>query len=249
MISFKQYLLEADHKHEIHQEDAFDYALKHCKEALKLGMKPMVRGTFSDHSTAFVLTPETADDRKSANTSNYYTKILDETLGVAGYSLRSRSVIFANWENLHTAQDFGTVYAVLPVDGSKIGVCPFYDIFEVEIKIGGVQHGINIWNGEFELRDVPDRSFAKIVSGIEATLTPDFDPEHHFKDDFKKIFTPGKVKDQLLAAYDPKTLGFKLSTIAGIANLKGAHELWTSGKCIAIELDEYETLLKQHGLA
>lgn len=72
-------------------------------------------------------------DRVSANTSNYYTMLLDNSKKWNKFPKRSKSLICGN----QFKAAYGSMserYVVIPKDGSKIGICPtddFWDAFHM----------------------------------------------------------------------------------------------------------------------
>jgi hypothetical protein len=65
--------------------------------------------------------------RISRNTSNYYTLLLDTFSVWKNYPKRSKSLICST--HLVMSMSFGKVSIVIPVNGSKIGIVPTYDIW------------------------------------------------------------------------------------------------------------------------
>ena len=65
--------------------------------------------------------------RRSANTDNYYTEIVDNSDRWQMYPKRSESLICSN--DLSTSRGYGTAYVVLPKADPVIGVCPGGDFW------------------------------------------------------------------------------------------------------------------------
>ena len=223
---------KATYKRELTEDQAVELAKAHCKDALKTLDAPIVRG-MNEFENGYGLVQGEAGRRRSANTSNYYTTILDAVLP-AEYPKRSASIICANWKNYNTAEAYanGDVYIILPYDGAKIGVCPDNDMWGVEIKIGKNVEGIEPWNQEYEELGIPESAtFDEIVKSLEDALAED--KELYF--DIK----PGKVRETLIAAYSKP---FKLATTATPKKYSdGLKELWIGGKCIAISEKKFKS--------
>lgn len=79
-----------------------------------------------------------APPRRSANTHNFYTYIIDNSKDWKRFPKRSMSFICST--NARSAGSYGIVYQVFPVNGTKIGVCPsrdFWAAFEHEPRFHG----------------------------------------------------------------------------------------------------------------
>jgi hypothetical protein len=176
-----------------------------------------------------------AGGRRSANTSNHYTVILDHALSPLGFPKRSASIIAANWENRHRAEHYGTMYAILPFDGVKIGICPGDDMFETEIRIAGRNQFISDWNNEFDYLDVRDTSFTTLISDLKELKEDDSQPA------WLKRIDEDAIEEIIKSAYAKP---FKLTTTKEASyNDGGRHEVWIGGKCIAIDLGLYDQMM------
>jgi len=250
MITFKQYLQEARYRTDISNERAIDLLKDHCSDALKNIDTPLIRGTKTSTEQAYLVHGELGDGRSSAwSDSNFYTVILDEVNGPAGYPLRSKSVIMSNWAGFHNivsyARGKGGVYAMFPYDGVKIGVCPSYDMWEgpaFTIGESKRRRTINDWNDWFLYMNLDESSYEALVHSIEDTLE---DPERAAKetgkpegffDELVETFDPGKVDEQLHKAYSASNQEFDLVDTRTVYDISNERECWTSGKCVAIRL-------------
>ena len=234
-------LLSEDYKTRIDDMDtAIEYIKKHCSDALAFIDTPIVRGmTFSGRY--FSLQGDEGG-RESANTSNHYTAILDTVLGDLGYPLRSKSIICANWAGKHHAAGYGDeLYAILPYNGVKIGVCPGEDMWDTKVKLGFSRDIEDINRDLRRLGVAGTWSFAAMVKFLEVSLK---DLEDKKDIDELSLFGDlqvGKIEQQFREAYAKP---FKLATTAdaGVINDGREHELWIGGKCIAIQLKQYDVL-------
>lgn len=240
MITFKQFLVEAGkHKTEISVEEAIKLINTHCRDAMK---EPLYRG-MTPESDAFILHGE-ASKRSSANTSNYYTVILDHFLPPHGYPKRSESIILA--DNFGTARGFGTVYAVFPYDGVKIGVCSADDLwYSPHFKVGNAEESYRIenWNGVWREYGLSSSSYEEFVASIKEKMAEDTKVARMLTDIFG---TPDNVEPALKKAYSPETLDMNLATTKDIEEYRGGegHELWIGGKCVAIEYKTWQRMQK-----
>jgi len=104
-------------------DEAFSVISKNCMMSAKAFISKKTR-IFRGHpknQSALIVDPTKGVARKSANTANYYTMVIDHSKRWAKYPKRSRSIICTN--DIPSARAYGYCYAVFPYDGSKIGVC------------------------------------------------------------------------------------------------------------------------------
>jgi len=221
------------YKTDLAEEEVWKLLNKHCKDAI--GQLPIVRG-MNPFENGYGLIHGAAGKRQSANTSNHYTVILDAVLPKE-FPKRSASIIAANWKNRKYAAGYGEPYAIVPYDGVTIGVCPGRDIFETEISLSNhprsMARTINRWNNFYNDNDITDKSFPKLISDFKALLGRrdilDLDPK--------------TIKETIAKAYAEQ---FKLATTAtsGIYNDGKEHELWIGGKCIAVDMMLYRSVMR-----
>jgi len=225
---------------------AWKMIARYCKDAVPDLNTPIVRGmrgSSAEHKVQMF--HGAAGERESANTSNYYTVILDHVLSPLGFPKRSASIICANWKNRGHASGYGTMYAIIPFDGVKIGVCPYHDMWETEIWIGGRFNTIQRWNREFKQEGVKDSdTYEKMVETLELRAETKDEEENgwRFSDErWLKAFLNGKGDETLKKAYSKP---FKLTTTKEAAYNDGKkHEVWIGGKCIAIEIKLFTTMM------
>jgi hypothetical protein len=145
MITFKQFLYEAgsERTKTLTSEEAINLIKQHCMGYIKSKNSKIYRGTFNSSST-FLGDSNLGKERKSANTSNYYTLYLDNAPEWKGYPKRSRSFICSTDKS--NAQGFGSLYLVLPYDDANIGIVPTADLwhaFEGEADLGSLMTQVN----------------------------------------------------------------------------------------------------------
>lgn len=263
MISFKEFLIEAPDraykKSELTTEDAIDILLNKCGDFLKSSAtNPIIRGTYSSGSDANLVQGDTGR-RSSRNTSNYYTVILDEFLPPLGYPKRSRSLICGTYANKRHVSSYGDeVYAMIPYDGVKIGVCPGEDMFDTKIKLFGTTREISDWNMFFKDAEISDDSYNKFLKSLFKFITSspeeiekieevndaiyafDANAQKFVK---KNIKTIENLEDYIRSAYTPQ---FKLIDPSEAGQLTKKHELWIGGKCVQLRLDLYNKFLTDH---
>lgn len=243
-MRFKDFLLlEAKHRIDISVEKAIELLRERCSDALEHFDQPIWRGSRGSTENAYLIQGD-AGGRSSANTSNYYTVIIDEFYPKRGYPKRGLSIICANAPNKNYARSYGNVYAIFPYDGTPIGVCPEEDIWHVKTQIGNARREKTVedWNSWFESNEIPDYSFEDMVNGIKETME---DPEDDHYDYVTDVFgtKPDKVEEMIEDAYDPRILGIQLATPDIMHKLNDKpRELWIGGRCIALSVATWKKL-------
>jgi len=249
-MRFKEYLEEAKHRTDISVEKAIELLKEHCKDGLKNIETPCWRGSKGAYEEAYIIHAEKGN-RESKNTTNYYTLIMDHFLPAEGYPLRSKAMIFGNYPQHNYVSSFGNVYAVFPFDGVKIGMCEDFDLWKTKISIGNNAEAIDItyWNDIFEHARVDASSYQDMKNSLISIINAS-DPTGSGNKDFaiskiKEIFgKPQNIEMMLKKAYSPEDMGLKLVTSKNIP--KGErHELWVSGKCVALSQATWEKVVKQ----
>ena len=122
---------------ELEIEHAIDVLKKHCKDTLWMvkDMRPFYRGDKgllhgSQSGVGVLDTRKTT--RKSENTSNYYTVILDNTPSRKYFPKRSKSLICTTSKD--TASYYsGVVTCLIPFDDAKVGMVNQEDMWDTKI--------------------------------------------------------------------------------------------------------------------
>jgi len=189
---------------------------------------------------AVEITPGT---RKSENTSNYYTEILDHSPYMKGWPKRSESFICSTERDY--AKDFGKLFAMFPANGTKIGVCPGFDIWTTKIRLPDLDVefikedqcllDFNRWMHQSLY--FADDDMARM---IKHAATPGFQKRIH---DYNMNFDAKDFIPMLFKAFSPARTEFKLMNIAQVAALAPTkHEVWFSSKCLAMSEKTWLTL-------
>lgn len=198
--------------------------------------------------------------RQSANTSNFYTMLLDNLPSWKNYPKRSKSIICTN--SKQRANSYGTVYSIFPFDGAKIGVCPADDIwysftFGHITALNEILDHFDIYPSNYgamlnsilehadEIGEGIDSVIDHFTNGNENKfVTYKYSEILHISIDvleqFSFLYTSNTQQD-LIRSFDellnPKTNGFRIATINDIPDDFNSHELWTDSECIAIRID------------
>jgi hypothetical protein len=248
-VRFKEFLQESSHRNEIDIQEAKKLLETHCKDAMKNFGAPMWRGSRNMHYDAMLIHGEadSATGRKSANTSNYYTVLMDKFLPYFGYPKRSKSIICANNSNKEYAYSFGNVYAIFPFDNVSIGVCESYDLWTTsKFTIGNDprERGIEEWNTYFKMEKFSSDSWEYFKESLEEAM----DEESPRAEKLRKYFgPPEKIESVFRKAYSPENLKLELTNSDNIDNVEDSRECWIGGKCIALAHDVWKEMLKETG--
>ena len=101
--------------------------MKTCSQAVPMLDYPIWRGmTFK--GGAIKIDPRTGA-RQSQNTKNYYTTMIDNLPAWKNWPKRSKSLICANDAAEYNAEGYGDLYAIFPVNGARVAICPDLDIW------------------------------------------------------------------------------------------------------------------------
>ena len=216
----------------------------HCGNALKAlkNNKFVWRGASGSGYFRFVQ-PKNFN-RISANTTNLYTLIMDNTQKWSSYPKRSKSIVCATSRS--NSSGYGDhVYIVLPKDGYKFGVCPDSDMwgsFDNTIN-ANMDYFNTLFDRYIDEMDISDKfddtkieSLKLICHKLDMILnneqkhnTSTFHWVSEYKGDFFKL-----LQDLI----DPNKNGFKI--IHDIMNIpNGDHEIWTDSDCYFMSPDWY----------
>lgn len=222
-------------------EDIFEYLKMHCSEFIANNLdSPIWRGSKHNVKEAFVINPASGT-RKSENTTNYYTLLMDNSPYMRGWPKRSKSLICSTREEVSSS--FGTTYAVFPFDGAKIAICPSTDLWNTMINasILGYTRAIT-WptiNYTLQRMGFEDDSYESM---IEYTKTPEFKQKLGA---FNKDMSPDEFLPELLKLMSPDQVGFEIEWVADfVRNRYPDNEVWFSAPCVAVRRDIYEQMIR-----
>jgi hypothetical protein len=212
---------------------------QHCRESLVLIKNPIWRG-MKNHSEEILTIDPSTGIRRSQNTDNYYTEIMDHSPYMKGWPKRSASLICSSEHRYASSYTFGgqNTFALFPYDGVKIAVCPERDIWETNVvipefrkKFVGENYNLDDFNCWLSVY-VPTDSWAALARAhtrpkvIKLCRENGVDP---------KQFLP-----ILMKAFAPEKTGFKLLTPAQfVAEAPKNRECWIGGPMVAINKSMY----------
>jgi hypothetical protein len=255
-------LLEATYKSRTQPIDIYgQFLAKNCKIAYKSPIK-IYRGLA--HTEELILKGDSAKSvRKSANTANYYTQLIDNILPEwQSFPKRSRSFICTT--SKENAMKYGTVYRVFPIDDPMIGICPnndfwtsfketnfdpcgFVYIFEKLGRITGIEASDNLstikriinkvnilWK-----KDIKTGNYVYDESNI-ATILRSFvelrQSNPNLLEEFANKF--GSFTEYLQWKLNPYINKFKLAPLSSLKSLGMDQEVWFSGPAYFIRNTE-----------
>ncbi len=234
----------------ITKEEADELIATKHKKAYKSNSY-IYRGVYDYGDYAYIEPEKSKQLRISANTSNYYTLILDNSGNWKKYPKRSKSLICStSYKTAEMFSERGSVYRVLPENDSNIGICPKNDIWGTEIKykgkeylfdrivdfIGGILNIIGSKN---------DREFSIFLKDClevdnKKEYINGFVHESRFGDDIIELWKFYLESDYgfygfVNMLYEPNKCGFELEKIGSY--IPENREVWTSSPCVLIRLD------------
>lgn len=219
------------------EEQAIAFILGHCRDALRTIDTPIVRGMEQDEGVDFLKFVGQDGGRESRSTTNHYTTILDDVLP-EGYPERSKSIICINYDGIRYAENYGDVFAIIPQDGVKIGVCPDQDIWATEIELGRKSLTLEKWNDVYDELGLSDQYYLDFIHGLESAV----ETVREMDDEDSPLYTLVDVEDLDEMIREAYTEQFQLATTAKAFeyNDGAEHELWIGGPCIAVRMDEWD---------
>jgi len=264
MITFKTFLEAAvDGKQPKYKDLTVEKAIAtlndKCKDSLWMlhDNTPLWRGDVNIPSTVapfFMSVDTSATVRRSENTSNYYTVILDNIPSMKGFPKRSRSFIGS------TSQDRASIYGymnnkffvMIPYDDVKIGIVNQDDMWDSLVRLFGeeehVQDFNRCWQSLFSranikiAKSVTWEDFKKLSSQMEKNrekminlISQSFEvAEFRVEKELGKM----TLLEYLNRQYSPIFTGFKSVTTKDKSIIQKAvkqqSEVWVGGKIMMI---------------
>lgn len=203
--------------------------------------------------------------RQSRIAKNYYTLIIDNSERWNNYPDRSQSIVCTT--NERQANQYGTLYYVLPFSGAKLGIAPDDDIwesfdskefphFKLSVfdsyldKLYEAAYGLS---GELEQKNY--QKFKKTIDDIDFRLK---NGEGKLKDSYEDVMNIASyglrenfLRDYLNSSYnslfefieyllDPERNGFEIKKYEkGIKIGPDSREIWTSSPSLLIRVDDH----------
>lgn len=267
MISFKQFILEAagdegTPKYTPHDHDSIVEIIRsQCSDAIWMcsNNSPLWRGdanlstsSLRDSTAGLVAEPK---QRRSANTSNYYTLIFDSIDSRKAAPKRGRSFI-ASTEST-TALGFGNsgsnLFAILPFNGAQIGIVPNGDLWSTEISIFGKTLKIKTWNMCYARMGLSDTDWDEWIQFDKDLKSGDKDALDRFgKAGLIEMKYSSTFLEELNRGYSLErsnqavhtTKDFPKSMDVNQYDNVDGREVWIEGKCVFIPRDRWAQVRK-----
>jgi hypothetical protein len=234
-------------------EEAVEAIKNKCTDFIKNG-SIVYRGVDDARDAALIVSPANFE-RKSRNTSNYYTLLMDNLPAWKSYPKRSKSIICAT--DIEYASNMGYAYRVYMFDGSKIGVCPTNDLWEsfgldvdsLEIFNDCIGMMINKFTDYDDSDIVTYNDLLQLFNKFDEHKSSFNIDRHTFPTFFDfKLFEPYFETDVKLIDFakeilDPERHKFKLQNTRTFRNIK-EREVWTDGTSILLRADITSDVIK-----
>jgi len=139
MKTYKNYIFENktfnQFKTDITEDEIYEYLkiyskkeLEECQVFKGIDFDPISSYPKTLYPSYTILNPK-IEKRKSRNTANFYTLMMENLSQWRKFPKRSNSLICTT--DYYKARMYGTAYRVIPIDlNAKFGVCPEEDIWE-----------------------------------------------------------------------------------------------------------------------
>ena len=244
---------------EDHSIDSLIKLLKeHCKDSLHAGAESeqsqIWRGSKSVHKSG-IFRPGSGE-RKSQNTANYYTVLLDTNPLNKGWPLRSKSFICSTLRRRAAAyggerksETSGTVLALFPFDDVDIGLANSSDIWNLKVKFKkyGLDETLVSLNNYWErfMATVGENNKVPTMPELLKLLRDNEDViDDIFSDDTSSL--PSYFIAEMEKAYSYKALGCEL-TNPGEVNHENS-EVWFSGPCVGVTQHDWRAIAEEFKL-
>lgn len=225
-------------------DDFREVLASHCSQAMSTMLtSPIWRGSRSNNNEVMILDPSSGT-RKSENTTNYYTLLMDNSPYMKGWPKRSNSLICTTRRKV--AESYGKAYAIFPYNGTKIAVCPGNDLWDTRLKLPELNYPEITWDSlnyimQRNLGFKSDRSFADLV---EYTKNPKFEGIlARIQEENEDYISSEQFIPWLQEKMSPKNTGFVLTDVSSWNGQSFPdNEVWFSAPCVAVRSDIYDTL-------
>lgn len=229
-MNFKEFLNESSYTSAIKDEDLDALIKNNVTDPDKFNI---YRGAgWSDGS---YLIDTTNTTRRSANTMNHYTLIIDKFLAEKGLPLRSKSIICSS--DSDSASGFGNVKKIIPFDDALIGIAPDEDLWYCIINCEDSNISFEDFPRILDDYDISDKTYDEVVNGIVDVIANN----KKYSSEFTSLFgsteaNKDAVEARLRVLFDLDAIGFKFTNGKEYVPIKTSREIWISGKSIAIDV-------------
>ena len=190
----------------------------------------------SKHIPYSIIDPTKGRLRRSANTSNEYTLLMDNLPEWKDYPKRSRSLICTT--DKWYADGFGDLKIVLPVNGAKLGVCTSEDLWDSFMLIFPELRASEMDSFNRRLQEIIGDDFDKNWTTLRKQINK-FDKgevDFYVSGQWQTLIDKhGSLMKALRYLLDPKNNEFYLSQIGN--DLPRSGEVWTDSPCLLVTVD------------
>lgn len=269
-MRFKQFLEAKIKQYDVQHHDIaglVEVLRTKCKGALKSAHNDMFiyRGTRSELKSG-VYNPGSGE-RKSQNTTNFYTVFLDTNPANKDFPKRSKSFIAST--NVSKADNYkysweveGTLLFCFPFDETEIGVVGEDDMWDLSIDLGApLANGNSIaamnsfWEDVMQDAEAGEdidslADMQQLLRGADASkvvrrMKNDGLLGRVNRDETTDEEIVALLIDALPKAYSYKWLG---CTVTNAENLPKLNEVWFSGKCVMVTEEDMHQIAEEFGL-
>lgn len=271
-IRFRQFLEEQNSPYDVDSLQDVTAVIgalhKHCSASIGRGNQ-IWRGSKTAHKSA-IFHPGTGK-RGSRNISNYYTVLLDTNPLNSEFPERAKSLIastskagatsYAHWSVLdkegRSSTKEGSVLALFPFDGTKVGVINKSDIWQCKLEFNKslhMQEGItsmnDFWQSFMQAIDRPNEipTMEQLIRLIYRHPNEVFkeleDASYIGRNEDKNVVE--KFAADIPDAYSFETMGCEVATAGNVRAERS--EVWFSGSCVAAAPDHWNAIAEEFGL-
>ena len=232
----------------------------------KINNIPIYRGADFKNSNFFVGSSAAGTDRKSANTQNYYTLIVDNDPRWKEYPKRGKSFICSTAS--YIADAYGVIGLVIPFDNANVGICPEEDYWLsfktsfMDLQIADAFEGLDTLNDFanmlLQAHDLSSANvqtiselkaiFSKITFDSTQKIINNSDDKYvkkqaeNYSDQIEKLKKFDSLYDMYYEVLSPTKNKFKQSKASSIKNLGNETEIFIEGKCLFLTNNFYNDL-------
>jgi hypothetical protein len=179
ILDFKSYILNESWRTPIRSNKELEKLVsENCKGFLEKGLPKIYRGD-SDIGKYKLVDPKSIN-RRSANTSNYYTLLMDNLEVWKEFPKRSKSLICST--DTYIAETFGEINVVIPFDGCRIAFCPYGDLWD---SFNFPPQNINYFLSLFNIKDVNYKDLIKDIKELSNKILLLFQENDN---DYNKVY-------------------------------------------------------------
>jgi len=227
-----------------------------CSDYFDYNLDKLILRSSRMYNMPFALMNPKEYNRRSANTSNYYTLIMNNDKTWEHLPKRKlickHTTIDADKDEGFPDRGDKDVYVIIPFNDTKWGVCPKDDMWDSIKNIPDYKR-LDYINKQIDdiadylqigIRDDNIENFKNDLKELDLELKEADDINYdHFSTLIYNFKDSGDIYQYLVDFINPNKNDIKPLDVREVYNLSGPdREVWTEGKCLMIQVDEYEKL-------